>query len=71
MKMEISKDWIMKMGDIEGDSEVSAGYAPPPICPCCTGPVMGFKDEISKKEYEISGMCLQCQDRVLTRIDNA
>ncbi len=26
--------------------------------------VMGFKDELSKKEFTISGLCQKCQDSV-------
>lgn len=33
------------------------------ICNWCEAPVEGFKDAISAKEYTISGMCQQCQDR--------
>lgn len=34
------------------------------ICPICKKPVdiTKFRDEISKKEYKISGMCQDCQD---------
>lgn len=31
-------------------------------CVICGGPAAGFKDEISKREYEISGLCQRCQD---------
>lgn len=33
-------------------------------CPFCKKEVDldGFKDELSKKEYEISGLCQVCQD---------
>lgn len=34
----------------------------PPIG--CGRPVTGFKDEISRQEYEISGLCQDCQDQV-------
>lgn len=30
----------------------------------CGGPATEFRDEISKKEYTISGLCQNCQDRV-------
>lgn len=32
------------------------------ICPFCKNPVGDFRDEISKKEFEISGLCQSCQD---------
>ena len=40
------------------------------ICTICHSPVecpicgCGFRDELSKKEYLISGMCQMCQDAV-------
>lgn len=34
------------------------------ICSICHKPIVGFRDNLSKKEYEISGMCQQCQDMV-------
>ena len=33
-------------------------------CPVCKDDVGYFKDAISVKEYEISGMCQRCQDRI-------
>jgi len=36
------------------------------VCVTCPNPIldMDFRDEISIKEYGISGMCQECQDRV-------
>jgi len=34
------------------------------LCMTCDGYATEFKDEISKKEYTISGMCQDCQDNV-------
>ena len=31
-------------------------------CPLCHEPIGDFRDELSKKEYSISGMCQKCQD---------
>lgn len=31
-------------------------------CVMCGGDASEFKDELSKKEYRISGMCQKCQD---------
>jgi len=38
------------------------------FCPTCNKPISKdeFKDELSKKEYQISGMCQACQDAVFT-----
>jgi len=35
-------------------------------CPTCRGDIkeVDFRDELSKKEYSISGMCQKCQDKV-------
>ena len=33
-------------------------------CVMCIAPNMNFKDEISKKEYEISNLCQNCQDKI-------
>ena len=30
----------------------------------CGGPAESFRDELSKKEYSISGLCQYCQDQV-------
>jgi hypothetical protein len=33
-------------------------------CPLCKDVITGFRDALSKREYEISGMCQNCQDEV-------
>ena len=33
-------------------------------CVCCGGEATKFNDELSKKEYTISGMCQKCQDEI-------
>jgi hypothetical protein len=30
----------------------------------CEGPATEFRDELSKREYTISGLCQKCQDRL-------
>jgi len=37
------------------------------ICVTCGDKVEGFKDELSKKEYSISGMCQKYQDDVFKK----
>jgi uncharacterized CHY-type Zn-finger protein len=32
------------------------------ICVFCGGPAEEFEDDLSRKEYTISGMCQVCQD---------
>lgn len=36
------------------------------VCTVCGESVwnLGFRDELSKKEYTISGLCQDCQDKV-------
>ena len=34
------------------------------VCVTCGKPVEGFRDDLSRKEYQISGMCQECQDSV-------
>jgi len=34
------------------------------ICVICHKQITGFRDETSKREYEISGMCQRCQDEI-------
>ena len=33
-------------------------------CVMCSGPADNFKDNLSAKEYTISGMCQTCQDNM-------
>ena len=34
------------------------------VCPFCGKPAVEFRDEVSAKEADISGLCQQCQDEV-------
>jgi hypothetical protein len=38
-------------------------------CVVCKGPATEFKDEISRKEFSISGLCQICQDKVFNYDD--
>ena len=33
------------------------------VCTWCGGPASEFKDDLSRKEYTISGFCQKCQDK--------
>jgi predicted RNA-binding Zn-ribbon protein involved in translation (DUF1610 family) len=33
------------------------------ICPTCGAKITTFRDEASRKEYAVSGMCQTCQDK--------
>lgn len=32
------------------------------VCATCGGPAEEFRDELSRREFRISGMCQKCQD---------
>jgi len=34
------------------------------ICVACGRKISGFRDSLSEREYEKSGLCQQCQDEV-------
>lgn len=34
------------------------------LCMTCDGDAIDFRDELSHKEYSISGMCQLCQDKI-------
>lgn len=34
------------------------------ICVQCGKPAASFKNNLSKSEYEISGLCQECQDKI-------
>jgi hypothetical protein len=39
------------------------------LCPSCAEPIdkETFRDDISLREYEISGFCQKCQDKIFGR----
>ena len=42
------------------------------ICVTCHGPIedYDFRDELSRKEYGISGMCQTCQDKTFSNLED-
>lgn len=38
-------------------------------CICCGKPANAFRDELSRKEFSISGLCQSCQDKVFGEND--
>jgi hypothetical protein len=41
-----------------------------PICPACQKEVTTFSDNLSLKEFSISGFCQECQDKTFdTQLD--
>ena len=53
------------------DFRVEALYTQLGLCPMCQSPITEdeFRDDLSRREYSISGMCQKCQDIVFTEID--
>lgn len=39
-------------------------------CPLCQQPITEFRDELSAREYRISGMCQKCQDKAFAEPDH-
>ena len=37
------------------------------ICVECGGPAKSFRDDVSRREYPISGLCQKCQDKVFKK----
>jgi hypothetical protein len=37
------------------------------VCAFCGEEVTGFRDELSEREYHISGLCQRCQDETFGR----
>lgn len=46
------------------DKEVERAEAG--LCTTCGKVLSGFRDEISIREYRVSGMCQRCQDEVFS-----
>jgi hypothetical protein len=36
------------------------------VCNICEEPILSFKDEKSRTEYDISALCQNCQDKLFT-----
>jgi hypothetical protein len=36
-------------------------------CPICKNPTNKFRDDLSKREFKISGLCQTCQDKTFGR----
>lgn len=45
--------------DVDRVGSIIAG-----VCAWCDAPADSFRDDLSRKEYRISGMCQNCQDDV-------
>lgn len=49
---------------VNPESKGRVGSIKSGVCVLCNQPAIEFKDELSRKEYTISGMCQKCQDDV-------
>ena len=55
----MNRDIMIQAGLLKEVERVEAG-----VCATCAGEVGPFRDDLSCKEYRISGMCQTCQDKV-------
>ncbi len=39
------------------------------LCPTCGAEIGPFRDELSRREFAISGMCQECQDKVFCDVE--
>lgn len=49
-------------GTARVDSIMNDRCVNPPVG--CAGPATEFRDEVSKREFRISGLCQKCQDEI-------
>jgi len=59
--IQLNKDILRKFGFNKEVDAVEHGF-----CPLCKQPISkdDFIDELSKREYKISGLCQKCQDEM-------
>lgn len=57
----MNKDIMKKMGFAKQVTKAENG-----LCPICEKPILtgSFRDAISEREFQISGMCQECQDSI-------
>jgi len=60
----MNKDLMRKAGFGKEVDDVEAGNCP--LCKKVIHPNSEFRDELSLREYRISGMCQECQDGVFS-----
>lgn len=59
MKSKEMNRIIFELTGIDVNNSITNG-----VCPSCNKPVGEFRDELSQREFEISGLCQECQDGV-------
>lgn len=55
----MNKEIMKKLGFEKEVEKVEKG-----ICPFCNKEIGEFRDELSRREYKISGLCQECQDEM-------
>lgn len=55
----MNRDILLALGMTDELARIDAGK-----CPTCGGAIGEFRDDLSRKEFGISGMCQACQDSV-------
>jgi len=55
----MNRDIMIQAGLSQAVERVEAG-----VCATCAGEVGPFRDDLSRDEYRIGGMCQTCQDKV-------
>lgn len=55
---------IDEAGVADGEPNVRRTSIENDVCVFCKGPADTFKDDLSKREFSISGICQNCQDEV-------
>ena len=61
----MNRDIMIAAGFSKEVARVDAG-----LCATCAGEVGPFRDDLSRKEYRIGGMCQTCQDKVFGSEEN-
>jgi Fe2+ or Zn2+ uptake regulation protein len=62
MKEERMNQFIKELTGIDPNQSIENK-----LCPFCKHPVGEFGDKLSEKEFEISGLCQECQDKVFVK----
>lgn len=62
-KSQEMNDFINSFSGGDREAQIRANVCvPKPIG--CGGPAVEFRDELSRREYSISGLCQKCQDKI-------
>ena len=62
-RIDMNKDIMRQAGFCKEVDEIEKGKGNCPFCHKIID-IKDFKDVLSKKEFKISGLCQQCQDRI-------